>query len=416
MKKLFTRLNKRQKRRFFILSGINFLFLLILLFCAGAIILNAVTIFLIIQFLITVYHLSLRPEGSRTTWGEWFHAIIFAFVAAIIIRSFMLEAFTIPSSSMEKTLLVGDFLFVSKVTYGPRIPMTPVTFPFSHHTLPYHGWKSYLEWLKLPYYRLPGYSHIKNNDVVVFNYPMEDFRPVDKREHYIKRCVAIPGDTLVIKQREVFINSKKLPMKDHALLTYHVKTDDVAFFEDSIRYVDAYQHQLISNMGDYIVPLSKIGLEQLSKMKNVSIVERLSDEDVRHYYSTSIFPYDKFHDWNVDNFGPLVIPKKGVTVTLDSSNIAIYLRIIENYEGNKLSDKGNKILINDKETNTYTFKMDYYFMMGDNRYFSEDSRFWGFVPEDHIVGKAVMVWMSWDADAKGFFSKVRWRRIFSFID
>ena len=416
MKKLFGRLSKRQRRRFYILSGINFIFLLILLIGAGAIILNAVTIFLIIQFLITVYHLSLRPEGSRTTWGEWFHAIIFAFVAAIIIRSFILEAFTIPSSSMERTLLIGDFLFVSKVNYGPRIPMTPVTFPFSHHTLPYHSWKSYLNWLKLPYYRLPGFSHIKNNDVVVFNYPMEDFRPVDKREHYIKRCVAVAGDTLVIKQGDVFINSKKLPMKDHAVLTYHVKTDDTAAFNAGIKNMDAYQTQLISNMGDYIVPLSKIGLEQVNTLKCVSLVERLSDEDIRHYYSTSLFPYDKFHQWNVDNFGPLIIPKKGVTITLDSSNISIYRRVIENYEGNKLSEKDNKIFINDKETNCYTFKLDYYFMIGDNRYFSDDSRFWGFVPEDHIVGKAVMVWMSWDTDATGFFNKVRWKRIFRFID
>ena len=415
MKRFLSRLNKRQRIRFFILSSINFIFLLILIFGAGAVILSAVTIFLIIQFLITIYHLALRPQGTKTARGEWLHAIIFAIVAAIIIRSFIVEAFTIPSSSMEKTLLVGDFLFVSKMNYGPRIPMTPVSFPFTHHTLPFSNKNSYLDWLKLPFYRLPGFSHIRNNDVVVFNFPMEDNRPVDKREHYIKRCVAIAGDTLIVKKGNVYINSKELPIKDHALLTYHVKTDDVAFFEDSIRYVEAYQHQMVSNMGDFIVPISKIGLEQLKNMKNVSVVERLSNEDVQHYFSTGLFPYDRFHHWDMDNLGPIFIPKKGATVHLDSSNFGLYKRIIVNYEHNTLEENDHQYIINGKQTNEYTFKMNYYFMMGDNRYYSEDSRFWGFVPEDHIVGKASMIWLSWDSNAKGL-SKIRWNRIFTFID
>jgi len=388
---------------------------LILLFGAKAIVLNAVSIFLINQFLITIYHLSLNPEGSRTTVGEWFHAILFALVAAIILRSFVVEAFTIPSSSMEKTLLIGDFIFVSKINYGPRIPMTPVAFPFTHHTLPYRGLKSYTEWLKLPYCRLPGFTHIRNNDVVVFNYPMEDFRPVDKRENYIKRCVAIPGDDFMIVHGNIYINHRRLPFPDHALQTYHIKADDDTYFQDSIRYVEAYLPQLVSNKGDYLVPLSKIGLEQLHSIKCIINVERLSPEEIKHYYQTSLFPYDKFHDWQVDDFGPIKIPKIGDTIYLDHSNIAIYRRIIESYEGNKFEEKDDKIFINDKETSIYKFKMNYYLMMGDNRYNSEDSRFWGFVPEDHIVGKASMIWMSWDKEAKGF-SRIRWNRLFRFIN
>ncbi len=408
-------LNSKQRRRFWFLTTINTLFLLVLLFGAHAIILHALTIYLIVQFFITIYFISLKPEGSKTALGEWFHAIMFALVAAIILRTFIVEAFTIPSSSMEKTLLVGDFIFVSKINYGPRIPMTPVSFPFTHHTMPFKGWKSYKTWLNLPYYRLFGFSHIKRNDVVVFNYPMEDFRPVDKREHYIKRCVALPGDEMLIKNGMILINNRPQHLPKHALMAYHVKTDDKAFFEDSLRYVEAYTPQLVSNQGDYILPISEVGLGQLAALKNVSHAERLSAEEIAHYYLTSLFPYDNFHNWQVDEFGPLKIPRKGDTAYLDHSNINLYRRIIESYESNKLEEKENKIFINDQEVNRYVFKMNYYFMMGDNRYNSEDSRFWGFVPENHIVGKASMVWMSWDKEAKGL-DKIRWNRLFRFIN
>ncbi len=411
----FKRLNRRQKRRFIILTLLNVSFLFILLFGAKATVITGFTIILINQFFLTLYHLTLNPNGAKTIMGEWFHAILFALLAAIFLRSFVVEAFTIPSSSMEKTLLIGDFIFVSKINYGPRIPMTPLALPFTHHSLPYKGWKAYIEWLKIPYYRLPGLWHIRNNDVVVFNYPMEDYRPVDKREHYIKRCVAIPGDEMMIIHGTISINNRRLPLPHHALQMYHAKTDDIAFFDDSIRHVEAYAPQLISNQGDYLVPISMDGLKQINTLKNVTHIERLTDEEVSHYYQTSLFPYDKFHNYQIDNFGPIKIPRRGDTVYLNHSNIALYKRIIEVYENHKLEEKDDKIYIDNVETSRYIFAMDYYFMMGDNRYNSEDSRFWGFVPEDHIVGKASMIWMSWDKEAAGL-AKIRWRRLFRFIN
>lgn len=358
----------------------------------------------------------LRKSDSKKSMGrEWTDAIIFAVIAATLIRTFFIEAYTIPTSSMEKSLLVGDFLFVSKVSYGARIPNTPLSFPFAHHTLPFtDDTKSYLEWIKIPYYRLPGFGKIKNNDVVVFNYPMEDFRPVDKQENYIKRCVAIPGDTLQVKESTLFINNKMAEKPDKMQFRYHVVTDGSGFNSKSITELGITEGGPLDVPGEFAMLLTYENAEKIRHFANVKSVEPYI-ENPKSSDTMSMFPHDRNFPWNVDNYGPIVIPKEGATVKLTLQNIALYSRLISVYEHNKLLVKDSLIYINDKVADAYTFKMDYYFMMGDNRHNSADSRFWGFVPVDHIVGKGVFVWLSLDANETNIFKKVRWNRVFSFI-
>lgn len=354
---------------------------------------------------------------------EWVDAIVFAVIAATIIRLFLIEAYTIPTSSMEKSLLIGDFLFVSKVSYGPRIPNTPIAFPFAHHTIPGINTKAYLEWIKLPYYRLPGFGKIENNDVVVFNYPMEGFRPVDKRENYIKRCVAIPGDKLEVKEGVLYINDEEAYRPEKMQHSYDVKTNGTGFNKLVLRKLDITEGGRTSNQGDFSLTMTDEARDEIKALANVQDVERSVSKPGA--YAEYIFPnsdpelkstdHKKFF-WNVDNFGPITIPKKGVTVELNLDNLPIYERLINFYENNDLKIEENRIYINGVETNEYTFKMDYYFMMGDNRHNSADSRFWGFVPEDHIVGKAVFIWLSIDKNATKLSERIRWRRMFSLID
>ncbi len=357
--------------------------------------------------------LKTKPGQRKSAVREWVDAIIFAVIAATIIRTFFIEAYTIPTPSMEKSLLVGDFLFVSKISYGARIPMTPLSFPFAHHTMPVVGGKSYLEWIKIGYHRLPGFNKIKNNDVVVFNWPAEnEGRPVDKKENYIKRCIGIPGDTLKIIDRVVYINSNVADVPEKSQFHYHVKTDGSGFSEAAAKRLDLNDIQLASPEGDFIINMTKKSAEEIKSFGNVKLVEPLIDP--KGNYEDYIFPFDKKFRWNYDNFGSLWIPKAGTTIKIDSSNISLYRKAIGDYEGNKLDEKDGKIFINGKESSEYTFKMDYYFMMGDNRHNSADGRFWGFVPEDHIVGKAVFIWMSWDTDGT-FLSHIRWSRLFHTI-
>ncbi|MGB3075856.1 MAG: signal peptidase I [Chitinophagales bacterium] len=342
---------------------------------------------------------------------DWVHAIIFAVIAAIIIRAFLMEAFTIPTASMEKSLLIGDFLFVSKMHYGARIPQTPISFPFVHNTLPFTNGNSYLEWITIPYLRLPGFQKIRNNDVVVFNYPMEDFRPVDKRENYIKRCIAIAGDTLEIRDAEIYINGKKVADRPRQQQEYSIITDGTSISAKLLDDLDKTEFSRLSNPGEFRASLTKTAVDSLLKLKNVrSVTEIIWPKGT---VPESIFPNDLHHfSWYVDNFGPFWIPEKGVTVSIDTNNISLYQRTISVYEGHTLHiEKNGSILIDGIETTTYTFKMNYYWMMGDNRHNSLDSRYWGFVPEDHIVGKAWFVWMSWKAEASGF-NKIRWDRLF----
>ncbi len=355
-----------------------------------------------------------RSTTRKSKSREWIEALVFAVIAATIIRTFAIEAYTIPTPSMEKSLLVGDFLFVSKMHYGARTPMTVLSFPFAHNTMPLFGGKSYLEWIQLGYHRLPGFSDIKNNDVVVFNYPMEDFRPVDKRENYIKRCIAIPGDTLQVINAEVFINGKKnwkAPFRQEDYLVY---TDGSAINDKVLKELHIDEGGPTNSTGTYNFHLTDDGVEALKKLPNVKKVEPLILQ--QGFNPETLFPGDpKNFAYNLDNYGPVVLPKKGVTVALTPENIALYTRVITVYEGHKLQMNGDKFVIDGKEVSSYTFEMNYYWMMGDNRHNSADSRFWGFVPEDHIVGKAWFIWMSWDKDGS-FVSKIRWGRIFNGIN
>jgi signal peptidase I len=354
--------------------------------------------------------LKTKPGQHKSTTREWIDAIIFAVIAATIIRTFLIEAYTIPTPSMEKSLLVGDFLFVSKVSYGARIPMTPLSFPFAHHTMPVIGGKSYLEWIKIGYHRLPGFGKITRGDCVVFNWPAENLgRPIDKKENYIKRCMGTPGDTIRVTDRSVYINSKMVPFPEKSQFSYHVKTDGSGFNPVALEKMDIQEWKQLNDQGDYGFILTKENATRIANMSNVKVVEPYVVPSGS--WDENIYPGNPHYNWNVDNFGPLYIPQKGAQILLDSNNISLYRKVIGEYEGNKLEVRDGKIFINDKETNTYTFKMDYYFMMGDNRHNSLDSRFWGFVPEDHIVGKAVFIWMSWDTNGT-FLKKIRWNRLF----
>lgn len=383
---------------------------------------------------------STAPRKKKTKTREWVDAILFAVIAATIIRVFFIEAYTIPTGSMERSLLIGDFLFVSKVNYGPRIPMTPVAFPFAHHTMPITGTKAYWDGVQWKYRRLPGLSDIKRNDVVVFNYPQGDTvalemqdqdyyrlvrnmgwntvnsqytiitRPVDKRENYIKRCIGIGGDVISMKNGLVSVNGKPEKLKNTGQIKYEVafKTPDINFaiFKDMGFNID----EDISRQNDVTCVFNGTE-EMMNKVKGLDFVASVKEQtQPEGQREPDVFPFDEKRNWNADNFGPITIPKTGWTVTLDSASMPLYERCIRIYEGNKLEKSGDGWLINGKPATTYTFKMDYYWMMGDNRHNSLDSRYWGFVPDDHIVGKALFIWMSYDTNGS-FFSKIRWNRL-----
>ncbi len=362
-----------------------------------------------------------KAHLKKSSGQEWTEAIIFAVVAATLIRTFFIEAYTIPTPSMERSLLVGDFLFVSKVNYGPRTPMTPIAFPFAHHTMPLLNTKAYWDGWELPYHRLPGLSEVKRGDVVVFNYPMDAdsplCRPVDKRENYIKRCQGVPGDTLSVVDAQVFVNGKAAPNPPGEQIDYSVTTNTTEAINSKVNE-DLNITYYEGNPSPTMTKESAAALKSYSYVKTVVPLVNKKGESM----AGQIFPskYPKLYmlnkkmpsyNWNMDNYGPIIVPKRDWTVKLDSLTLPIYGRCIEVYEGNKLEIKGNDIYINGKKTDTYTFKMNYYWMMGDNRHDSEDSRFWGFVPEDHIVGKALFIWMSWD-DNGSFLGKIRWSRLF----
>lgn len=385
-------------------------------------------------------------KHKKKPWREWVDAAVFAIIAATLIRTFIFEAYTIPSGSMEKTLLIRDFLFVSKLSYGPRIPNTPLSIPFVHNYTPVTNSRSYSELIKLPYIRWFS-SPVKRNDIVVFNFPAGDsvihkegfesfnpyidikrraaagspedqailddpdtypvvVHPADKTDNYIKRCVGIAGDTLTIKDGLVHINRLAPFLPPYSESPCYVLLNGRQLDEDLLKEeydVDMNNPEEFTPTGDpnrYRMLLTNTARNKMQKAG--FITEPVLNE------SSDLFPYDNIHHWTIDNFGPLWIPAKGATLTLTSENYAIYERAIRVYENNKLERHGDQFLINDVATNKYTFKMNYYWMMGDNRHGSQDSRFWGFVPEDRIVGKPWIIWLSWD---KG----PRWKRLFSKI-
>ncbi|MCS6991291.1 MAG: signal peptidase I [Chitinophagales bacterium] len=358
-------------------------------------------------------------KRKKSKLREWLEAIVFAVVVAVIIRTFLFEAYTIPTPSMEKTLLVGDFLFVSKLHYGARIPMTPLSFPLAHNTLPLIGGKSYVTWIQLPYMRLPGFQPIRNNDIVVFNWPADiPERPVDKKDNYIKRCVAVAGDTFLMVNGEIFVNGEKVPEFQGAMLDYFVTTDGPPINLKTLERLGIDPGVPMNRPGMFYFFLTQAQAEALRKLPNVkSVTPNLQQRHDTQPLGDQIFPYDPQNfPFNLDNYGPIVIPKAGQTVTLSLNNLALYQQIITRYEGHSLDfdRKTGKIIIDGKETNQYTFRMNYYWMMGDNRHNSLDSRYWGFVPEDHIVGKAWFIWMSWNKHGN-FLNKIRWTRLFSAI-
>ncbi|REJ80471.1 MAG: signal peptidase I [Bacteroidetes bacterium] len=364
-------------------------------------------------FTLGVWFLIKTKPGQRKSWiREWVDAIIFAVIAATIIRTFFIEAYTIPTPSMEKSLLVGDFLFVSKVSYGARVPNTPLSFPFAHHTMPVFGGKSYLEWIKIGYYRLPGFGKVQRGDCVVFNWPAEtEGRPVDKKENYIKRCIAIAGDTIKLVDGKVFLNGKAAETPKNSQTSYHVVTDGSGFSEQAITRLGLREGEMMSPI-EYNFHLTEKSANDLKSFGNVRKVE--ANVVPQNVYQDFIFPSDPRLGWNVDNMGPIWVPSKGSKIVLTPENISMYRKAIVEYEGNTFEERNGRYIINGKESSEYTFSMDYYFMMGDNRHNSADSRFWGFVPEDHVVGKAVFIWMSWDSHGT-FLNKIRWGRLFNLV-
>jgi len=432
-----------------------------------------------------IYDVYISKKINWTWWKDaekpvkmvmsWVDAIVFALVAVYFVNIYFFQNYEIPSSSLEKSLLTGDYLFVSKMSYGPRIPQTPLTMPLTQHTLPVFECKSYIEWPHWEYRRVKGFGNVKLNDIVVFNYPggdtlvsnsefqAQDFntmcyslgeniyqnhpdisvlgkqqqydlfkqfyaigrqyvvdnssqfgniisRPTDRRENYVKRCVGLPGMTLQIKNRIVYLDGKPNKEPDNVQYSYKVKL--LQNLPDELCYKLGISMEDITSLNQYgFIPLTKHAANVLKSRKD--LVESI-------YLNTDatmgdLYPLDANTGWTRDNYGPIWIPAKGKSIRLTMDNIAVYERPIGVYEGNKLEVKGGNIFINGKQTDTYTFKMDYYWMMGDNRHNSADSRYWGFVPEDHVVGKPIFIWLSLDPDRSGF-KHVRWNRLFRWVD
>ena len=425
---------------------------------------------------------------------SWVDAIVFALVAVYFVNIYVFQNYQIPSSSLEKSLLVGDYLYVSKLSYGPRVPNTPLSMPLAQHTLPLVNTKSYIEWPQWDYKRVPGLGKVKRNDIVVFNFPAGDtvatnyqqtdfyslaynegqrmypnpvnmdsltrkqqravydlyynagrnlilsnpkmygdvvVRPVDRRENYVKRCVGLPGDTLEIRDAQVYIDGKPLENPEDMQLNYLVQTTGPYITEDMFRELGISKddqamvtnESLLMEMGlthrdaqgrlapTYDLPLTKKMLETLSA--NKKLVSRIVMEP--EMFTGQMYPLNLYTKWDRNNYGPIWIPKKGATIKLTEDNLPIYERPIRAYEDNTLEVKEDGIYINGKKTDEYTFKMDYYWMMGDNRHNSADARSWGFVPEDHVVGKPIVVWLSLDKDRGWFDGKIRWNRIFKWV-
>ena len=391
----------------------------------------------------------IMPKSSN---GEWVSSILFAIVAATLVHTYFMQPFTIPTSSLEKTLLVGDYLFVSKFHYGARTPITTIATPMLHDQIPVINKKSYSSWPELPYFRLPGFQKIKNNDIVVFSWPVDTltviedtrskaiYKPVDKKSNYVKRCVGIAGDSLEVKNGYVYINGVQNVLPDRARLQFSyviiakekLVTNDITpnrgfitpkpFVYDRYEISDITYYDQSSQPGSYL-HVAHMTDEAYEKLKNNALVLQITKQVFpANEGKTGTFPLTGDQEWSVDNFGPIYIPKKGATVALTPESVPLYERIIEVYEGsefgidNILTIEGTVVSLNGQPTTEYTFKQDYYWMMGDNRHNSQDARSWGYVPYTHVMGKPVMVWFSLDANKQGgFFQRIRWDRMFTTV-
>ncbi|MES2138474.1 MAG: signal peptidase I [Bacteroidota bacterium] len=308
--------------------------------------------------------------------------VFWSFIIWLFIRVFLFQTFQIHTSSMHQTLLEGDHILVNKLAYGPRIPITPLSLPFGNQHL-------FLDWIELPYLRIPGYSSVNRNDVIVFNFPLEDELPADERQQYVKRCVAISGDTISIIQGILFINGKELSETENVLFNFTVTAAGDEIDSSTSKQLEGFipENKFIGNKLSAF--LSKKNADSILHMKNIASVEKNTIQ--KENYSPKVFPNSSTVKWNIDHFGPFYIPKSGERILLNAKNLLFYKRAIEKYENNTIENKNDSIYINGKYSKTYTFKMDYYFVMGDNRYNSIDSRYWGLVPENHLIGKASFI-------------------------
>lgn len=412
-------LSKRAKIFYIIFTVLNLLLFFALAFNSTAGFIPSLIYFVFWQIAIWVYYMFRYKFRNKVSGGEWIDAGMFAIIAATLIRTFFIEAYQIPTSSMEKSLLRGDFLFVSKANYGARVPMTPISFPFVHQTLPIIGGKAYSEALKLPYFRLPGIQKIKNNDIVVFNYPGEIDYPVDKKTNYIKRCIAIAGDSLKIVNGQVYVNGKRPAKPVNGQTSYRVQSSTM-INPKTLENIDISEFGYNQNSGGYTMFMTEANRDAIKALPGIVDVEPIISPKGNY---PEIFPYvPKSLPWSQDNYGPIYVPKAGDKIKLDTVNVWIYKEIIERYENNPdFRVSQGKFYIGSDEITEYTFKMNYYFMMGDNRHRSADSRYWGFVPEDHIVGKALFIWMSIEQNGtysgreKGLLKRIRFSRLFNRI-
>jgi len=387
----------------------------------------------------------LKPKSNTE---DTIGSLLFAIIVATLVHTYIIQPYTIPSSSLEKTLYTGDFLFVSKINFGARTPMTTVALPMVHDSIPLTGKKSYLfndditkketsllNKFQLPYFRFPALEKIKRNEIVVFNQPADTLRdmdnfnpdrnyykPIDKKTNLVKRCVGMPSDSLEIRDGNIYINGKidKLPESAKAQYNFLVDTKGQPISQDALVHRYGAREGMkyengdfaLKNTGQYFLTLTD---KEAAAIANNPVVKGVKKNLAPKGEDGGVFPHIRSLGWNIDNFGPIYIPQKGKTIQLNLKTLPFYKRIIQEYEKNTLKVNGNEIVINGKVSKTYTFKQDYYWMMGDNRQNSLDARFWGYVPFDHVVGKPVFIWFSWDKDGKGF-NKVRWNRVFSVVN
>ena len=434
----------------------------------------------VVNYTMDVTYINDRSLKPTTGLGEWISSIVFAIVAATLVHTYFIQPYVIPTGSLERTLRIGDFLFVSKFHFGARTPMTAVAAPMVHDTLPIVRTKSYLSKPQIPYFRLPGFQTPQKNDIVVFSWPADTVRqffvkeagvkkPIDKKSNYVKRCVGTPGDTLSVVNGDVYIDGKKLKLSDRAKPMFN----NIVYAQSGVSSrllneidADSFERKYISGpltqeqlngltpylLGAQQTTEGKIALytnqngiptevirglrladlkEETPRQRIVNLTEEMVSElrknakidsvvravEPKGEAGNNIFPQSPLYPWNNDNMGPIYIPEEGKTIKLTVQNLPLYKKIIKDYEGNMLAVNGNTITINGKQTDSYTFKMDYYWMMGDNRDHSEDSRTWGFVPENHIVGKPIFIWLSMDnfQDGIRFNERLRWDRMFTTV-